>query len=57
MNATDALMAATQRPIAAAAFSEASGPPAWRYLIGSQAANEAPLPPQAELAVVDADNY
>ena len=29
---TTALMAATQRPIAAAAFSDASGPPAWRKL-------------------------
>jgi pimeloyl-ACP methyl ester carboxylesterase len=29
---TTALMAATQRPIAAAAFSDASGPPAWRRL-------------------------
>jgi len=29
---TTALMAATQRPIAAAAFSDASGPPAWRNL-------------------------
>jgi pimeloyl-ACP methyl ester carboxylesterase len=29
---TTALMAATQRPIAAAAFSDASGPPAWRGL-------------------------
>jgi pimeloyl-ACP methyl ester carboxylesterase len=29
---TAALMAATQRPIAAAAFSDASGPPAWRRL-------------------------
>ena len=29
---TTALMAATQRPAAAAAFSEASGPPAWRKL-------------------------
>jgi hypothetical protein len=27
-----ALMAATQRPVAAAAFSDASGPPAWRRL-------------------------
>lgn len=27
-----ALMAATQRPVAAAAFSDASGPPAWRKL-------------------------
>jgi pimeloyl-ACP methyl ester carboxylesterase len=27
-----ALMAATQRPIAAAAFSDTSGPPAWRTL-------------------------
>jgi hypothetical protein len=27
-----ALMAVTQRPIATAAFSEASGPPAWRKL-------------------------
>ena len=27
-----ALMAATQRPVAAAAFTEASGPPAWRKL-------------------------
>jgi pimeloyl-ACP methyl ester carboxylesterase len=29
---TTALMAATQRPVAAAAFSDASGPPAWRKL-------------------------
>jgi len=29
---TTALMAATQRPVAAAAFSDASGPPAWRRL-------------------------
>jgi len=29
---TTALMAATQRPVAAAAFSDASGPPAWRNL-------------------------
>jgi pimeloyl-ACP methyl ester carboxylesterase len=29
---TTALMAATQRPIAAAAFSDVSGPPAWRRL-------------------------
>jgi pimeloyl-ACP methyl ester carboxylesterase len=29
---TTALMAATQRPIAAAAFSDVSGPPAWRTL-------------------------
>ena len=29
---TTALMAATQRPIAAAAFSDVSGPPAWRAL-------------------------
>jgi pimeloyl-ACP methyl ester carboxylesterase len=29
---TTVLMAATQRPIAAAAFSDASGPPAWRRL-------------------------
>ena len=29
---TTALMAATQRPVAAAAFSYASGPPAWRKL-------------------------
>ena len=29
---TTALMAATQRPIAVAAFSDASGPPAWRKL-------------------------
>ena len=29
---TTALMAATQRPVAAAAFTDASGPPAWRKL-------------------------
>ena len=29
---TTALMAATQRPVAAAAFSDTSGPPAWRRL-------------------------
>jgi hypothetical protein len=29
---TTALMAAAQRPVAAAAFSDASGPPAWRRL-------------------------
>jgi len=29
---TTALMGATQRPVAAAAFSDASGPPAWRKL-------------------------
>src|SRR6266566_1230879 len=29
---TTAVMAATQRPVAAAAFSDASGPPAWRRL-------------------------
>jgi hypothetical protein len=29
---TTALMAATQRPAAAAAFSDASGPPAWKKL-------------------------
>ena len=29
---TTALMAATQRPVVAAAFSDASGPPAWRKL-------------------------
>jgi pimeloyl-ACP methyl ester carboxylesterase len=29
---TTALLAATQRPVAAAAFSDASGPPAWRRL-------------------------
>jgi pimeloyl-ACP methyl ester carboxylesterase len=29
---TTALMAATQRPVAAAAFSDVSGPPAWRKL-------------------------
>jgi pimeloyl-ACP methyl ester carboxylesterase len=29
---TTALMAATQRPVAAAAFSDASGPPAWKRL-------------------------
>lgn len=29
---TTALMAATQRPIAAAAFSDVSGPPAWKKL-------------------------
>ena len=29
---TTALMAATQRPVAAAAFSDSSGPPAWRRL-------------------------
>jgi pimeloyl-ACP methyl ester carboxylesterase len=30
--ATTALLAATQRPVATAAFTEASGPPAWRTL-------------------------
>ena len=57
---TTALMAATQRPIAAAAFSEASGPPAWRKLpswtvvaTGDKAAGADVIRSQAQRAGAD----
>ena len=57
---TTALMAATQRPTAAAAFSEASGPPAWKMLpswtvvaTGDKAAGADVIRSQAQRAGAD----